>query len=61
VLSLDIAAAIGGKDPKLDLPLLPDDLIYVPKSGAANVNTAMRLYILNNLAFGQTGLGLAIK
>jgi protein involved in polysaccharide export with SLBB domain len=60
VISLNIADAIGGKDPTPDLTLLPDDLVYVPKSGAANVNTAIRLYILNNVAFGSTGLGVNV-
>jgi polysaccharide biosynthesis/export protein len=49
VVQLDLARAIGGKTPQQDMLLLPNDFVYVPRSGAASLAAAMRLYIFDQL------------
>jgi protein involved in polysaccharide export with SLBB domain len=49
VAELDLADAISGRDPSQDVTLMPNDLIYVPRSGAANLNLALKQYLWNNL------------
>lgn len=49
VAELDLSQALSGQDPSQDLMLMPNDLVYVPKSGAANFNLAVRQFLLNNL------------
>jgi polysaccharide biosynthesis/export protein len=49
VVQLDLARTVGGKDPQQDMLLLPNDFVYVPRSGAASVAAAMRLYIFDPL------------
>jgi protein involved in polysaccharide export with SLBB domain len=51
VADLDISAALSGKDPSQDVSLLPDDYVFVPRSGAADLNLAMQQYVFNNLNF----------
>lgn len=55
VIPLNIAKALQGADPKEDMLLLPNDFVYVPRSGTASLNVAVRLYFLNNLPF-STGV-----
>jgi protein involved in polysaccharide export with SLBB domain len=49
VFQLNLLRALDGTDPKQNVLLLPNDLVYVPRSGIADVNLAMRQYIFNNL------------
>jgi protein involved in polysaccharide export with SLBB domain len=49
VVELDLRRALSGKEPQQDLALMPNDLVYVPKSGAADLNLAVHLFLLNNL------------
>jgi len=49
VAALDLADALSGADPSQDVPLMPNDFVFVPRSGIADVNLAMRQYIFNNL------------
>lgn len=49
VFAVDLTKALDGTDPAQDVTLLPDDVVYVPRSGIADINLAMRLYIFNNL------------
>lgn len=56
IAELDLAAALSGSDLSQDVELLPNDLIYVPRSGAADLNLAMQQYLFNNLNL-TTGVG----
>jgi polysaccharide biosynthesis/export protein len=49
VMELNLIHALEGTQIEQDVVLLPNDLIYVPRSGAASVNLAMQQYILNNI------------
>jgi len=49
VAALDLADALSGSDPSQDVALMPNDFVFVPRSGIADVNLAMRQYIFNNL------------
>jgi polysaccharide export outer membrane protein len=49
VAELDLADALSGEDPSQDVTLMPNDFVYVPKSGAAGFNLAMQLYLFRNL------------
>jgi len=49
VMELDLIHALEGTQTAQDVTLLPNDFVYVPRSGAASVNLAMHLYFLNNL------------
>ena len=51
VAELDLADALSGDDPSQDVPLMPNDFVYVPRSGAADFNLAMQQYFLRNLNF----------
>jgi len=51
VAELDLADALSGDDPSQDVSLMPNDFIYVPRSGAADFNLAMQQYFLRNLNF----------
>lgn len=62
VFKLDLQAALAGTDKKQDVVLLPNDIVYVPRSDIADVNLAVRQYILNNLNFSTSaGASYAIK
>jgi len=52
VAELDIAAALSGDDLTQDVTLMPDDYIFVPRSGAADFNLAVQQYVLRNLNLG---------
>lgn len=54
VMELNLIHALEGSETKQDVLLLPNDFVYVPRSGAASVNLAMHLYILNNLDLGTS-------
>jgi protein involved in polysaccharide export with SLBB domain len=49
VAELDLADALSGSDPGQDVPLMPNDFVYVPRSGAADLNLAMQQYLFRNL------------
>jgi polysaccharide export outer membrane protein len=49
VAELDLADALSGEDPSQDVVLMPNDFVYVPKSGAAGFNLAMQQYLYRNL------------
>jgi polysaccharide export outer membrane protein len=49
VMELNLLHALEGKQAEQNVALLPNDLIYVPRSGVASVNLAMQQYILNNI------------
>jgi len=49
VLKVDVDAAMDGTDITQDIVLEPYDIVYVPKSAIANVNTFVDLYIRRNI------------
>ncbi|MCK9275816.1 MAG: polysaccharide biosynthesis/export family protein [Syntrophales bacterium] len=49
VIPLDLKKVIDGTDLKQDITLLPLDIVYVPKSPVANVNTWIDQYIRKNI------------
>ena len=49
VAELDLSDALSGDDPTQNVELMPNDFIFVPRSGAANVNLAMQQYLFRNL------------
>lgn len=49
VAELDLADALSGSDPTQNVELMPNDFIFVPRSGAANLNLAMQQYLFRNL------------
>lgn len=44
VTELDIGDALSGSDPSQNVALMPNDLVYVPRSGAADFNLALQQY-----------------
>ena len=50
--SFDLTEVEGGTHPERDLELEPYDIVVVPKSAVANVNTFMELYITRNIPAG---------
>ena len=54
VTVLNLKEALSGADTRQNLNLMPNDLVYVPKSGLANANLAMHLWLLNNLNFSTS-------
>jgi len=49
VAELDLADALSGSDPAQDVALMPNDFVFVPRSGAADLNLAMQQYFFRNL------------
>lgn len=49
VLTVDLAAVMNGTDTTQDIVLKPYDIVYVPKSYIANINTFIDLYIRKNI------------
>jgi polysaccharide export outer membrane protein len=49
VAELDISEALSGDDPRQDVSLMPNDFVYVPRSGMADFNEALQQYIYRNL------------
>ncbi len=49
---VNVEDALTGVDITQDIPLKAHDIVYVPKSAIANVNTWVDLYIRKNLPFG---------
>jgi polysaccharide biosynthesis/export protein len=49
VAELNLAKALSGDDPAQDVQLMPNDFVYVPRSGAADFNAAMQQYVFRNL------------
>jgi polysaccharide export outer membrane protein len=54
VTELNIASALSGDDLSQDVTLMPNDFVYVPRSGAADFNAAMQLYVFRNLNLGTS-------
>jgi len=56
VAELDVADALSGADPSQDVTLMPNDFVFVPRSGAADVNLALQQYLFRNfnLSTGAT-------
>jgi polysaccharide biosynthesis/export protein PslD len=48
VMELDVTHVLNGREPQLDVTLQPNDLVYVPRSGIASINLALKQYIWNN-------------
>jgi len=48
VMELDVTHVLDGTQPQLDVMLQPNDLVYVPRSGIASINLALKQYIWNN-------------
>jgi len=46
---VDMRPVLDGKDPSLDVPLQPYDVVFVPRSKIAEVNRFAEQYIKNNL------------
>ena len=44
VAELNLADALSGEDPAQDVALMPNDFVYVPRSGAADFNYALQQY-----------------
>ena len=58
VAELNLADALSGEDPSQDVVLMPNDFVYVPKSGAADFNLAMHQYVYRNLNLSTSaGIG----
>ncbi len=51
VLTVDVDSAMDGTDVTQDVVLKPYDIVYVPKSAIAHVNTFVDLYIRKNIPF----------
>ncbi len=56
-IQLDIEKIINGTDTNQDIPLIPFDIVYVPRSPIANVNLWVDQYIRKVLPF-DTDIGL---
>jgi polysaccharide export outer membrane protein len=64
VAELDISEALSGDDPRQDVTLMPNDFVYVPRSGMADFNEALQQYIYRNLNFATSAgfsVGYTIK
>ncbi len=49
VTELNLSDALSGSNPEQNIALAPGDLVFVPKSGMADANLAIRLFLFNNL------------
>jgi polysaccharide export outer membrane protein len=49
IMTVDIDKVFDGSDLSEDVPLRPSDIVYVPKSGIANVNQWVDQYIRKNI------------
>lgn len=49
VITLNLEGALSGADVSQDIAVRPNDIIYVPKSAIADVNTWIDLYIRKNI------------
>ncbi|MFM7142475.1 MAG: sugar transporter, partial [Alphaproteobacteria bacterium] len=47
--SIDLEMVENGTDPQQDVMLRPYDIVFVPKSRIAEVNTFVELYVTRNL------------
>ena len=54
VAELDISEALSGDDPRQDVALMPNDFVYVPRSGMADFNEAMQQYVYRTLNFSTS-------
>jgi polysaccharide export outer membrane protein len=59
VAELDISEALSGDDPRQDVTLMPNDFVYVPRSGMADFNEALQQYIYRNLNL-STSAGFSV-
>lgn len=58
-LEVNLKAALQGADSASDIFLRPNDIVLVPKSGIANVNTWIDMYIRKNIPL-PIGLGYSL-
>jgi len=52
VIPVNVKEVLNGTDVDQDIALQPYDIVYVPKSGIANVNLWVQQYIYNNFRIG---------
>jgi polysaccharide biosynthesis/export protein len=52
VIPVDISSVVDGSETNQDIPLMPFDVVFVPKSPIANVNKFVDQYIRQNIPFG---------
>jgi protein involved in polysaccharide export with SLBB domain len=55
VTELNLSRALSGSDAGQNIALAPGDLVYIPKSGLADTNLAIHLFLLNNLNLSTSG------
>jgi polysaccharide biosynthesis/export protein len=63
IADLNIKDALSGEDPSQDVELMPNDFVFVPNSGMANLNLALQQYVFRNLNLSVgvgAGTGIAI-
>jgi polysaccharide biosynthesis/export protein len=58
-IEVNLKPALQGTDQASDLFLRPNDIVYVPKSGIANVNSWIDMYIRKNIPL-PIGLGYSL-
>ncbi len=61
VMTINVEDAQNGVDLTQNINVEPLDIIFVPKSAIANVNTWMELYIANNVSFLNFGFYKTIE
>jgi polysaccharide biosynthesis/export protein len=59
IADLNLKDALSGEDLTQDVELMPDDFVFVPTSGAANLNLALQQYFYRNLNFSM-GVGVGV-
>jgi protein involved in polysaccharide export with SLBB domain len=61
VLEVNLLHVLDGTHPDEDIALLPNDLVYVPRSGAAATNLALKQYFWNNLNLSNSAGFTGVK
>jgi len=61
VLEVNLLQVLDGTHPEEDVALLPNDLVYVPRSGAAATNLALKQYLWNNLNLSNSAGFTGVK
>lgn len=59
VIQVNLEDAVQGTDTNQDIVLAPNDIVYVPKSTIANINTWIDLYIRKNVPL-PIGIGYSL-
>ena|ERR1700722_4432616 len=55
IMDLNLIRALNGSDPEQDVELMPDDEVFVPRSGMASTNLALQQLIYYNLNLSTYG------